>query len=119
MCSPDVGAVGLEGVGLGAQLHELHPPCSPVFPRPGRLAPARLSASFSSQQSRAPMHGAPAARESKQASSRELCSAAAAPTKRRLVSARVGLHASIKGERSGAWRRNGDEQEGGRRRAGQ
>lgn len=66
MCSPDVGAVGLEGVGLGAQLHKLHPPCSPLFPRPGRLAPARLSASFSSQQSRAPMHRAPAARASKQ-----------------------------------------------------
>ena len=36
MCSPDVGAVGLEGIGLGAQLHELHPSLLPSVSPDGR-----------------------------------------------------------------------------------
>jgi hypothetical protein len=50
VCSPDVGAVGLEGVGLGAQLHELHPP-SPLVPFVSLWSPFFFP--FSSQ-SRAP-----------------------------------------------------------------
>ena len=91
MCSLDVGGVGLEGVGLGAQLHELHPP--------------------SLAQSPAPMHRA----TGKQRSGRTLqCGAAA---KERSPVGEGGLNAAIKG--GGAvglgWEEVGSQ---GRRRAG-
>jgi hypothetical protein len=106
VCSLDVGGVRLEGVGLGAQLHELHPPPLPLAHRP-RPAPASVSSSFPHSEpcSHAPRHEKAAQRES--FAVRRRCEGAVGEGR---------LNAAIKGRAvCRAGRRKGSQ---GRRRAG-